>query len=107
MFTGTVTVTSTGQRITGVASPEADVYLAGDGEIVATALPKDSIGQRVDLDSGASMTFTARGAIRPCVASGGERLSAGRYEVFVVVVVNRDDGSAVTATGGPWPLDVT
>jgi hypothetical protein len=104
MFTGTVTLTST-ERVTGTASPEADVYLAGNGEIVATALPKDSIGRTVDLDSGASMTFTARGTIRPC--AGGERLPAGRYDVFAVVVVNRDDGSAVTATGGPWPLDVT
>jgi hypothetical protein len=105
-FTGTVTVTGTGPRITGVASPEADVYLAGDGEIVATALAKDSIGRPVDLDRGASITFTARGAVRPCAAGGGERLPAGRYDVFAVVVVNRDDGSSVTATGGPWPIDV-
>jgi hypothetical protein len=106
MFAGTVTVTNTGPRLTGVASPEADVYVTGDGEIVATALPKDSIGRPVDLDSGASMTFTARGAVRPCAAGGGERLPPGRYEVFAVVVVNRDDGSAITASGGPWPLDV-
>lgn len=105
-FTGTVTVTGAGARLTGVTSPEADVYLAADGEIVATALAKDSIGRPLDLDAGASATFDARGSLRSC-AGGGARLPAGRYDVFAVVVVNRDDGSAVTATGGPWPLDVT
>jgi hypothetical protein len=103
MFSGTVTATATGARITGVASPEADVYLARDAMVVATALPKDSTGRPVDLAAGA--TFTARGSLRSC-APGGDPLPAGHYQVFAVVLVVRDDGSSVSATGGPWPLDV-
>jgi hypothetical protein len=109
-FAGTVTITSTGSRIVGVTSPEADVYIVRAGQIVSTPLPKDFIGQSVDLSPGASQTFTAKGTIRSCGAgdSGvGEPLPAGRYDVFAVVVVNRDDRPAVIAAGGPWPLEVT
>jgi len=106
-FAGTVTVTSTGARFSGVASPEADVVLARAGEVVTIPLAKDLIGQPFDLAAGASTVFTARGTIRPCAAGAGELLPAGRYDVFAVVVVNRDDGSTVVAAGGPWPLEVT
>lgn len=106
-FAGTVTVTVTGPRVTGVTSPEADVYVARDGEIVSTALPKDAIGRPFDLDSGTSMVFTARGTVRPCAAGIGDSLPVGRYDVFAVVVVNRDHGPAIVATGGPWPIEVT
>jgi len=106
-FAGTVTVTSTGPRLSGVTSREADVYLARAGRVVATPVAKDLIGEPFDLGPDASRVFVARGAIRPCVASGGGLLPAGRYEVFAVVVVNRGDGSRVMAVGGPWPLEVT
>jgi len=106
-FAGTVTVTSTGPRVAGVTSPEADVFVARAGEVVSTPLPKDLIGRPLDLGSGARVVFTARGTIRPCAAGAGELLPAGRYDVFAVVVVNREDGSAVVAAGGPWPLEVT
>ncbi|USX53593.1 hypothetical protein [Lentzea sp. HUAS12] len=104
-FAGTVTVTSTGAEIAGVATPEADVYVARGGEVVATPVAKDSVGQVVDLRAGTGQVFTARGTIARC--AGGGVLAAGRYEVFAVVVVNRDDGPQVVVAGGPWPLEVT
>jgi hypothetical protein len=109
MFAGTVTVTGTGPRVKGVTSPEADVYLAEAGEIVTTALPKDSVGRPFEVSSGTSMDFAARGAIRPCVAGSppADLLPAGRYEIVAVVVVNRDGEPPVVVTGGPWPLEVT
>jgi hypothetical protein len=107
MFAGMVTVTSTGGRVSGVTTPEADVYVAMAGEVVATPLPKDLIGRMLDLGSGASQAFTARGSIRQCAAGAGGLLRAGHYEVFAVVVVNRDSGPAVVVAGGPWPLEVT
>ena len=42
-FAGSVTVTGLG--VTGVASPEADVYLVQAGAVVSTPGPKDSVGQ--------------------------------------------------------------
>ena len=106
-FVGTVTVTGTGSRVSGVTSPEADVFVARAGEVVSTPVAKDLIGQPFDLGSDASKAFTARGSIRPCAAGAGELLPAGHYDVFAVVVVNRDDGPAVVAAGGPWPIEVT
>lgn len=105
-FAGSVTVTSTGARVTGVTSPEADVYVAREGEVVATALAKDLIGRPVDLGPGAGLRLAARGSLRQCAAPGG-LLPAGRYQVFAVVVVSRDDQPAVAAVGGPWPLELT
>jgi hypothetical protein len=113
MFTGSVTVTSGGSRISGVTSPEADVFVARAGEVVCTPLPKDLIGLPVDIDPGASHVFTARGTIRRCAAGesggepgAGEMLPPGRYDVFAVVVVAQADGSAIVAPGGPWPIEV-
>jgi hypothetical protein len=106
-FAGTVTVTCTGPALSGVTSPAADVFVARAGEVVATPLAQDLIGRPFELGSGAGTVFTARGTIRPCAAGAGGLLPAGRYDVFAVVVVNRDDGSAVVAAGGPWPLEVT
>ena len=106
MFSGTVTVTATRPGISGVTSPEADVYLARDGEVVATPLAKDAIGEQVDVDPSAGAVFTAGGSILDCGAGSGEMLPAGAYEIYAVVVVNQDDGSAVVSTGGPWPLEI-
>jgi hypothetical protein len=116
MFTGNVTVTNNGPPISGVTSPQADVFVARAGEVVSTPLPKDLIGLLVRLESGASQAFTATGTVRQCTASGsgaaggsgaGAVLARGRYDVFAVVVVNRDGGSPVVVTGGPWPIEVT
>ncbi len=105
-FAGTVTVTSTGPEVSGVSTPEADVYVARGGEVVATPPPKDTAGRMVDLRAGGSQVFTARGTIQQCAADAGGLLPVGRYEVFAVVVVNRDHEPAVVVAGGPWPLEV-
>jgi hypothetical protein len=99
---GSVTVTGTG--VTGVASPDADVYLVQAGMVVSTPGPKDSVGQQVDLGSAAGATFTAPGSIASC--ESGEPLPAGSYDIYAAVVVNQADGSVVIATGGPWPLAI-
>lgn len=118
-FAVTVTATGTAGRVTGTTSPYADIYVARAGEIVATPLPKDLIGRRLDLAAGASQTFTARGSLRQCTpdstgtpastpADGtGAPLAPGRYEVYAVVSVIGDDGKQVTSSGGPWMLEVT
>jgi hypothetical protein len=102
-FAGTVTVTSTGGTVSGVTTPDADVYVAADGAVVAVPLDKDLIGLMIDLGPGESRTFSARGSLRHCAT--GELLPAGRYEVFAAVVVNTGDGQT-TVLGGPWPLEV-
>jgi hypothetical protein len=107
MFAGTVTVAATVSGVSGVTSPEADVFVALAGAVVSMPLPKDLIGRPVDLGPGAGEVFTARGTIRHCAAGEGELLPAGHYTVFALVVINRDDGSEVVAAGGPWPLEVT
>jgi hypothetical protein len=100
MFTGTVTATG---LITGITSPEADIYLAKAGQVVATPLPKDSIGQPIDLKPGTSHTFSARGSVRSCASI--EPIPAGQYDIYAVVVVTRGHGPTV-AVGGPWPIEV-
>src|SRR6478672_8401036 len=90
IFTGSVAVTGTG--VTGVASPDADVYLVQAGMVVSTPGPKDLVGQQVDLGA-AGATFTASGRL-------------GSYDIYAAVVVNQADGSVVVAVGGPWPLAV-
>jgi hypothetical protein len=111
-FAGTVTLTSTGPRITGVTSTQADVYVVRAGRIVAMPLPKDLIARPIDLAAGASAKLDARGSLRSCAAGAGagEVLPAGRYDVFAVVVVNRDGEpttSTVVVSGGPWPVELT
>lgn len=106
-FAGTVTVTTAGGRLTGVTSPQADVFLARGGEVVAEPLPKDLIGEPFDVGPGGGKRLAARGTIRPCAAGAGEWLPAGGYDVFAVVVVSRDGGSPVVIAGGPWPVEVT
>jgi hypothetical protein len=101
-LTGSVTVTGTG--VTGVASPDADVYVVQAGMVVSTPGPKDSVGQQVDFGAAAGATFTAPGSIASC--DSGETLPAGSYDIYAAVVVNQADGSVVIATGGPWPLAI-
>jgi hypothetical protein len=101
-FTGSVAVTGTG--VTGVASPDADVYLVQAGMVVSTPGPKDSVGQQVDLGSAAGATFAAPGSIASC--DSGEPLPAGSYDIYAAVLVNQADGSVGVAAGGPWPLAI-
>jgi hypothetical protein len=102
IFTGSVAVTGTG--VTGVASPDADVYLVQAGMVVSTPGPKDSVGQQVDLGSAAGATFAAPGSIASC--DSGEPLPAGSYDIYAAVLVNQADGSVGVAAGGPWPLGI-
>ncbi len=99
---GSVTVTGTG--VTGVASPDADVYLVQAGTVVSTPGPKDLVGQQVDLGA-TGATFTASGSLASC--DSGQALPAGSYDIYAAVVVNQADGSVVVAVGGPWPLALT
>ncbi len=101
---GAVTVTNTGPPITGDTSPVADVYLAREGKVVVTPMPKDLVAQPVELATGGSAEFPATGALRAC--AGGEPLPAGTYDVFAVVAVTGGDNTLI-APGGPWRLDVT
>jgi hypothetical protein len=101
-LTGSVTVTGTG--VTGVASPDADVYVVQAGMVVSTPGPKDSVGQQVDLGSAAGATFAAPGSIASC--DSGEPLPAGSYDIYAAVLVNQADGSVGVAAGGPWPLGI-
>ena len=98
-FAGTVTATATGEPVSGVASPEADVYVTRSGEVVATPLPKDLLGVAIDLAPGDSREFAASGSLRHCRTDAP--LPPGRYEVYAVVGVE-----GVVSSGGPWPIDV-
>ena len=101
-ITGTVTVTGGG--VSGVASPEADVYLVQSGAVVSTPGPKDAIGQQVDLGAPAGVTFAATGSITSC--DSGEPLPAGSYDIYAVIAINQDEGAVAVAVGGPWPLTI-
>lgn len=105
-FTGRVTVTAGGGAVRGVTSPEADVYVAQAGKVVATPLAKDLVGRPITLGPGASEEFGATGTIRPCADRGSGLLPPGRYEVFAAMTIVDDGGSPVVATGGPWPVEV-
>ena len=108
LFAGVVTVSSTGPSIGGVTAPEADVYLLRSGQVVATSLPQDLIGQPVTIAPGSDVSFPARGAARGCAGDldGGGPLPAGPYEAVALLVVGQDDGSVITVVGGPWPIEV-
>ena len=92
---GTVTLTSIESPVVGVATPEADVFVASAGRVVSTPSPKDLIGRRVDLGIGASQDFIARCTPRHCAT--GRPLTAGHYELFAIVVVNSDNAATVFA----------
>jgi hypothetical protein len=101
-FSGSVIVT--GDGVTGVAAPEADLYLVQSGAVVSTPLPKDAIGQQVDLGAAGGITFGARGSILSCAS--GEPLPAGTYDIYAVVTINQQEGAVAVAVGGPWPLTI-
>lgn len=103
-FTGKVTIIAGTARITGVSTPSADVYLARDGKIVSVPGAKDLLGRQVDIEPGGSAAFDAPGSARDCATDG--QLAPGRYEIYARIVLNEADGSAMEATGGPWPVEV-
>ena len=113
-FAGTVTVTNIAKPLSGVTSPEADIFVARAGTVVAVPPAKDSIAVSIELATGGSRVFTARGSLRQCQRDGtgdatGPLIAAGRYEVYAIVVVDDDTGTGngVAAIGGPWHLEVT
>jgi hypothetical protein len=106
MFGGTVTLTSTGPEVSGVASPEADVYVARSGVVVATALPKDLVGRPVRIAPGTEVDFPAHGSLQSCGTPSGP-LPLGDYEMFAMIAITQDDGATLVVTGGPWPIEVT
>lgn len=101
---GSVTVTNTGPPVKGDTSPVADVFVARDGKVVATPMPKDLVAQPIELATEASAEFPATGALQAC--DGGGPLPAGVYDVFAVVTVTGGDNTLIAA-GGPWRLDIT
>ncbi len=102
MLRGTAEVT-TAEAVHGVTSEHADGFLVRDGLVVTTPLPQADIGIPWD---------TAAGEVRevPVVASlvscrpDGEPLTAGEYELYVLVTITPDDGKTIQAFGGPSPL---
>jgi hypothetical protein len=106
-FTGSMTVTNNGPAMSGVSTPEADVFVVENGVVVALPLPKDLLARQINLPTGGTHTFPARGGIRPCSAGAGSILPPGRYGLVAMVVVIRQNEPALIVAGGPWPIDVT
>ncbi|HEX2700398.1 MAG TPA: hypothetical protein VHM89_09390 [Acidimicrobiales bacterium] len=109
-FTGTVTVEAGAHPVSGVVSPEADVYVTRGGTVVATPLVKDLLGVPLDILPGATQTLGATGSLRACAAAGhpspDDALPPGAYDVYAVVAVTDDAGGTTVSTGGPWSLTV-
>ena len=103
-FTGSVTVTNHGPLLTGVSSPEADVFVVQAGEVVSTPLAQDLIARPIALETGASQSISARGSMLRC--TDGDLLPVGSYDVFAVLVIHVDDGSQTVTSGGPWSIRV-
>ncbi len=101
---GTVGVSSAGV-VRGVISPRADVLLVRDGRVVAVPLPRDLLGVRLDLLPGETWELPGETALVSC-EPGGALLSAAWYELYVRVVLSRDDGDLVESVGGPWVLEL-
>lgn len=96
-FAGTVVVTAR-ERVAGTTTPEAGVYVARDGTVVATPLPQDLVAVAVDVPAGGTLELPARAPAD---------LPPGRYDLYAVVTVTDDARTPLAAAGGPWPLDVT
>lgn len=102
--TGTVTVTG-GTPVRGVTGPGAEAFLVRDGAVVTAPPVQDGVGTRWDVPAGEPKDLPALGLLVSCAAPGGP-LAPGRYELYARVAVIPDDGSAVAAVGGPWPVEV-
>lgn len=107
VLTGTVEVSvPTGaDPISGVIAPEAFAFLVRDRRVLTEPLPQDTVGELVELAPGRSVVVPARASLARCAAAGGP-VEPGGYEVWALMTVTGDDGTAVQALGGPWPVDV-
>ena len=103
MVHGTVEIVALGAA-QGVVTPQAEAFLVREGRIVTLPVPQDSIGRRLDLTEGSVERMPAMAALVPC--SEGDMLASGTYDLYVRVVLNRDDGTRADSLGGPWPLEV-
>ncbi|HEU4544751.1 MAG TPA: hypothetical protein VFR88_00515 [Microlunatus sp.] len=103
---GTVEVVSRSGSVNGVTTPAADAFLVRDGIIVTEPLPQDSVGRRLQLEAGESVTLPAQVSLLTCDDGdpGDAVLPAGRYDLYVRVVLNHDDGTASESIGDPRPL---
>ena len=103
---GTVEVVSRTGSVSGVITPAADAFLVRDGIIVSEPLPQDLVGRRLQLQAGESVTLPAQVSLLTCDDQdpGETVLPAGRYDLYVRVVLNHDDGTASESIGAPLPL---
>jgi hypothetical protein len=104
LVSGTVEVAATGGGARGVVTPLADAFLVREGRVVTLPAPQDAVGREIDLGAGTVEQLPAVVALTPC--AGGQRLATGTYDLYVRVVLNRDDGTSAASIGGPWPLEV-
>jgi hypothetical protein len=105
LLSGTVEVAAAvGRDARGVVTPQAEAFLVRDGRIVTLPTPQDSVGRALDLTNGRVERLPATATLVPC--AGGSALATGRYDLYVRVVLNNDDGSRADSFGGPWPLEV-
>ena len=101
---GTVEVVSRTGSVSGVITPAADAFLVRDGIIVSEPLPQDLVGRRLQLEAHESVTLPAQVSLLSCDDAGEAALPAGRYDLYVRVVLNRDDGTVSESIGDPHPL---
>jgi hypothetical protein len=103
---GTVEVVSRTGSVSGVITPAADAFLVRDGIIVSEPLPQDLVGRRLQLEAHESVTLPAQVSLLSCDdGNPGEAvLPAGRYDLYVRVVLNYDDGTASESISDPRPL---
>ena len=103
---GTVEIVSRTGSVSGVITPAADAFLVRDGFIVSEPLPQDLVGRRLQLEADESVTLPAQVSLLTCDDgdSGEAVLPAGRYDLYVRVVLNHDDGTASESIGDPSPL---
>lgn len=101
---GAVEVVASRSAARGVVTPMAEAFLVRNGRIVTLPVPQDAVGRDLALSEGSVERLPAVAALVPC--AGGDTLSSGTYDLYVRVVLNRDDGTRTEAVGGPWPLEV-
>jgi len=104
LLNGSVDIAGTGSGARGVVTPQAEAFLVREGRIVTLPVPQDAVGRVLDLSDGRVEQMPAMADLTPC--AGGASLPPGQYDLYVRVVVNRQDGTRADSLGGPWPLEV-
>jgi len=104
LVNGTVDIAATGSEARGVVTPLAEAFLVREGRIATLPVPQDAVGRVLDLSDGRVEQMPAMADLTPC--AGGTSLPSGYYDLYVRVVLNRQDGTRADSLGGPWPLEV-